>query len=268
MSKLPPFSPILTRLMGSLSNDDVSFAQLGDLIEKDTVLAGNVLRLVNSAAYARRGTISSVRHAVSILGLGKLRNVTMSMSVARMWNQERWAAGWSPSRFNLHAVAAAVLADMIAAELDTPAAEGAFAASLLQNCGMLLIAMGLSEDMPRLRARYEESSGSLVEAERGMFDTDHAALSAEMCEVWRLPAPVLEAVRGHHQCGLGGGTLTEVLHSADVAVEQRGVLAQEWHRATPGDSIDTLAAAGLGARAEAVSRAFDAEFDLLREFFA
>src|SRR6202795_1390208 len=41
--QLPPFSPILNRLIASLAQEDVSFAKVADLIEKDTVLAGNVL---------------------------------------------------------------------------------------------------------------------------------------------------------------------------------------------------------------------------------
>src|SRR5437660_12883660 len=53
LSKLPPFSPVLTKLLATLAQEDVSFAKLADLIEKDTVLAGNVLKLVNSAAFGR-----------------------------------------------------------------------------------------------------------------------------------------------------------------------------------------------------------------------
>jgi HD-like signal output (HDOD) protein len=68
LGKLPPFSPILNKLLASLAGEDVSFAKLGDLIEKDTVVAGNILHLVNSALYARRATITSVRHALALPG--------------------------------------------------------------------------------------------------------------------------------------------------------------------------------------------------------
>jgi HD-like signal output (HDOD) protein len=92
LSALPPFSPILSRLLATLAAEDVSFAVLGDLIEKDTVAAGNILHLVNSALYARRGTISSVRHAVSLLGVNKLRNAVLGMSIARVWNRVKMPA--------------------------------------------------------------------------------------------------------------------------------------------------------------------------------
>ncbi|MGB9604683.1 MAG: HDOD domain-containing protein, partial [Bryobacteraceae bacterium] len=61
LDRLPPFSAILNRLLASLAREDVSFAELASLIEKDTVLAGNVLRLVNSALYSLPGTVNSVR---------------------------------------------------------------------------------------------------------------------------------------------------------------------------------------------------------------
>src|SRR5437660_5607052 len=77
LEKLPPFSPVLSRLLATLAQEDVSFAKLADLLEKDTVLAGNVLKLVNSAAFGRRGNVNSVRHAVSILGVTKLRNAAL-----------------------------------------------------------------------------------------------------------------------------------------------------------------------------------------------
>ena len=89
LGDLPPFSPILNKLLATLADEDVSFARLAELIEKDTVLAGNVLRLVNSALYGRRGTISSVRHAVSLMGVVKLRNSAMTLSVSRMWSQAK-----------------------------------------------------------------------------------------------------------------------------------------------------------------------------------
>ena len=82
LGQLPPFSPILNRLIASLANEDVSFAKIADLIEKDTVLAGNILRLVNSALYGLPGTVNSIRHAVSLLGINKLRNAALTMSVS------------------------------------------------------------------------------------------------------------------------------------------------------------------------------------------
>jgi HD-like signal output (HDOD) protein len=268
IDQLPPFSPILTKLMGSLSNDNVSFAELADLIEKDTVLAGNVLRLVNSAFYARRGTVGSVRHAVSLLGLSKLRNITMSLSVARMWNQQKWSPGWVPGQFNLHSVAAAVLADLVATEIDRAEfPEGAFTAGLLQNSGMLLIAMGLPDECPKVRQLHIDTGLPLAQCERRLLDVDHAELSGATCEKWRLPVPIADAVRLHHSDGADPCSLSSIIALADHVVGQTGIHVQEWCRPVEGDPVETLAKAGLGGRGEAVMDAYRAEFDAVRGFF-
>src|ERR1051325_6281914 len=80
LEKLPPFSPVLSKLLATLSNDDVSFGELAAIIETDAVLAGNLLRVVNSPLYGRISTINSARHAVAILGSIKVRNLVLGMS--------------------------------------------------------------------------------------------------------------------------------------------------------------------------------------------
>src|SRR5436190_447470 len=86
LDKLPPFSPVLTRLLATLADEDVSFGELAAIIETDAVLAGNLLRVVNSPLYGRISTINSVRHAVAILGSVKIRNLVLGLSVSRRWS--------------------------------------------------------------------------------------------------------------------------------------------------------------------------------------
>lgn len=253
--------------MGSLANDNVSFSELGDLIEKDAILAGNVLRLVNSAFYARRGTVSSARHAVSILGLSKLRNIAMSLSVARMWNQQKWPQGWIPSQFNRHSVASATMADLLAAEVRTVFPEGAFTAALLQNTGMLLIAMGLPDEHRRIRQLHVASREPLEVCEKEVIGTTHADLSAETCESWGLPEPIVDAVRHHHggvdpvKPALGG-----VVGAADLAVSRLGINVQEWCAHDNTDPADALATAGAKDTRHILDN-FHNEFEAVRGFF-
>jgi HD-like signal output (HDOD) protein len=57
MRHLPAFSPVLNRLIGVLCREDASLSRVAGTIEKDPVLAGNVLRMVNSALYGRLGRV-------------------------------------------------------------------------------------------------------------------------------------------------------------------------------------------------------------------
>src|SRR5881628_640304 len=133
LDKLPPFSPVLTRLLATLADEDVSFGELAGIIETDAVLAGNLLRVVNSPLYGRISTINSVRHAVAILGSVKIRNLVLGLSVSRRWAGAHVPSKWDARRFNAHSLAVAVLSDLIALGAPAPYPEGAFTAGLLHD---------------------------------------------------------------------------------------------------------------------------------------
>lgn len=229
LRELPPFSPILNRLLASLAQEDVSFMKLGDLVEKDPVLAGNLLHLVNSALYARRGSINSVRHALSLLGINKLRNVVLGMSISRMWNQVRTPPSWSMARFNMHSAACAILSDLLAQQLTVNYAEGAFVAGLLHDVGRLLIALGLSDDYTRIVEMYDAGSLSLVDYEKDAIGVTHPELSSEAMLFWKLPEQIQTAVLYHHSPELDPSTqpkvvsLSKVVDAANQYVNSMGV---------------------------------------------
>src|SRR5258707_1757266 len=128
LDKLPPFSPVLTRLMATLADDNVSFGELAGIIETDAVLAGNLLRVVNSPLYGRIATINSVRHAVAIMGSVKIRNLVLGMSVSRRWAAATTPKSWNARRFNEHSLAVAGLSDLGVLEAPVPYPDGAFTA--------------------------------------------------------------------------------------------------------------------------------------------
>lgn len=218
LSALPPFSPILSKLLATLAAEDVSFAALGDLMEKDTVVAGNILHLVNSALYARRGTISSVRHAISLLGVNKLRNAVLGMSIARVWNRVKMPANWSMMRFNMHSAAVAILSDLLAQRVQVEYPEGAFVAGLLHDAGRLLIAMALPQEHARILERYATGGLTMIECEKEVLGFTHAELSAEALKYWKLPEEIQNAVRDHHSSPAGAtGGLIPLSHVVDAA---------------------------------------------------
>jgi putative nucleotidyltransferase with HDIG domain len=217
LGSLPPFSPILTRLLAALAAEDVSFAGLGDLIEKDTVVAANILHLVNSALYARRGSISSVRHAISLLGANKLRNAVLGMSIARVWNRVKMPATWSMARFNMHSAAVAVLSDLLSQRLPVVYPEGAFVAGLLHDVGRLLIALALPEEHERVIEMFMAGGRSMTNCEMEVLGFTHAELSAEALRYWKLPEEIQLAVRDHHSSPVGSTGGIPLSHVVDAA---------------------------------------------------
>jgi len=264
LGDLPPFSPILNRLLATLAGADVSFSKLGDLIEKDTVLAGNLLHLVNSALYARRGTVNSVRHALSLLGLEKLRNAVLGMSITAMWKKVRMPGSWSMARFNMHSAASGVLSDLLAQRLPVSYPEGAFVAGLLHDVGRLLIALGLPEQHEQILELRKDGRTHLA-AEQEILGFTHPELSAQALKTWNLPAPIQDAVERHHDPDAQG--LGRVINAANQYVNSAGFsILPDAHP----DCADATMVESLGLNPErltVVLADFNTEYKTLVQYF-
>lgn len=268
IGKLPPFSPVLTRLLASLAKDDIMVTELADSIEKDTVLTGSVMRMVNSAAYGRMGSVSSVRHAITILGTNRLRNIVLGLSVCNMMSQLKLPAGWSTKQFNLHAVAVAIMSDLVAQTAAVDYAEGAFVAGLLHDVGKLLFAVSCPEQYSVAIAEARQAGLGLYEAESGLFGFSHADLSVAVLENWKLPDPVQTAARFHHTPGdapvqSGVLSLTMALHVSNSAVNALGMAAIPDDRPSQ-DPSPILATLNLPDGGERLLQSFEQEMEAMK----
>jgi HD-like signal output (HDOD) protein len=273
LNDLPPLSPILNRLLGSLANEDVSFAKLASLIEKDTLLAGNILRLVNSSLYGCRGTVNSIGHAISIMGLVKLRNVTLGLSVNNLWAKVRTPKNFSISRFNQHSLAVAVLSDHLVEKVQVAYPEGAFLAGLFHDLGKLLIATALRDEFEMIQGLMYTSGKSREECERELVGCTHSELSALALDRWNLPAPIQATVLYHHHPDEAPRDkddefprhLAHVLCAANDVVNAMGITPFLPARETiPAEDLSALDRLGAAKFAPAMMSEFQAEFEAMR----
>jgi HD-like signal output (HDOD) protein len=283
LGSLPPFSPILNRLIASLASEDVRFSDLSSLIEKDTVLSGHVLRLVNSAAMARRSRINSIAHAVSVLGIVRLRNFLLSLSIARLWQNTKTVPPWNMASFNLHGAAVAQLSDLIAQNSQCQYPEGAFLAGLLHDYGKLLIAAALPIEFSTIMKRASQEGMPLLEAERSVIGFTHPELSSLTLKTWNLPEEIVRAVEYHHEPAAEeaaliepkpGMLLSRVVNCANDAAHELGihVFANERDPAensgkAKANAQETLSKLGLNDQAPAILETFENEFEAIRSFF-
>ena len=279
LNTLPPFSPILNRLLGSLASEDVRFSDLATLIEKDTVLSGHVLRLVNSAAMARRSRINSIAHAVSVLGLVRLRNFLLSLSIARLWQSTKTMPPWSMVQFNLHGAAVALMSDLLAQNTHCHYPEGAFLAGLLHDYGKLLVAAALPEQFNEVVKMVMEGKATQLEAEREVIGFTHPELSAMTLKAWNLPEDIVRGVEFHHEPEeeekvllepVNGVLLSRIVLTADSTVRKLGlnVVAIEGPiEPSVENARATLEALGFGDSASKILETFEVEYDAIKTFF-
>ncbi|MDR2861300.1 MAG: HDOD domain-containing protein, partial [Syntrophobacterales bacterium] len=84
INALPTIPANLKRITVMLEKPRLTLDELARFVSQDPALTTKVLTMVNSASYGFPGRISSVSHAIMLLGLNVIRGLLLSVSVAEL----------------------------------------------------------------------------------------------------------------------------------------------------------------------------------------
>lgn len=250
-----------------MPDDDISLPALADLIEKDTLISGKILSIANSAAYSRGQGTYSIRHAVARLGLNRIRNTVLGLSVTRVWSGVRVPDRFSMLRFNQHALATATMSDLLVERVSTADAEQAFLAGLFHDIGQLFLASMYPVEYDTILQREYVGGLELEQCERDLFGFSHCDVSARTIAIWNLPEPIQVAALYHERPPDASAPtsrefpLGEVVHAADVSVAALGFSLVDW---VCDDTAARQALAPLGLDDTEISAEFFHQFSAFR----
>ena len=193
----PPTLPVVAvELMTLSSRADVEIEDVVALLERDSLIAGRVLKQAGSAALAGAVKITSLREATKRLGLLRIRDLVMEIALnLRVFKSE--AYGDAMERVRRHAVATAHLCRTLCKY--TPIeGEFAFMAGLLHDVGIAGTLLALSE-----RKGVQRKPPDLLVLWPAV-ESVHARAGEIMARHWQLPAEIRLALSLHHQVLLDG----------------------------------------------------------------
>lgn len=75
---------VVMNLLAALQNPDIDIKKLENIITNDVALSVKLLRICNSASYASQAKIDSIKRAIMILGLQKLKSWVSVIALSRM----------------------------------------------------------------------------------------------------------------------------------------------------------------------------------------
>jgi putative nucleotidyltransferase with HDIG domain len=192
----PPTLPSTAMELLELSrNPEVGLDDVLGLLERDSMLAGRLLRLAQSPVYAGATPIQSLPDALMRLGLRTLRDMVLEVSMnLRVFKAEQYAEVME--RVSRHSAAVANLSRLVARRGGVEA-EYAFLCGLLHDVGVagVLIALG---DATRGRKPPE------VSVIWPAVDRCHEQAAAAMAKLWKLPQEIPQVLGVHHDVRVGG----------------------------------------------------------------
>jgi putative nucleotidyltransferase with HDIG domain len=245
---LPSLPSVVTQVLRLANDADASAKDFEEIISTDQALTAKVLKLVNSPFFGMRREVTSIPHAIVVMGMKSLRSVVLAAKTSRLLDGQLTPYGLGECGLWKHSMACATLASRLAGRVgaEQGAHESAFVGGLLHDVGKVILAphvAGLQDDFDRHRA---EHGGDVVAAERAVIGLSHAEVGGLMGKRWGLPDALVRVIAGHH-----GTTASDedahvtVVRIANELCNQAGVGRLAGPAAPTGDWEALLERAGL-----------------------
>ena len=209
---LPPFPAIASRILDLAGREDFDVHQLGELVKMDPSFSAELLRFANSSLFGVRREITSLAHAIVIVGSERVKTIATLVAMNRM---VRSAARIDAVRKSwIHSMVTAIVSEEAAraCRLDR---EGAYTAGLLHNLGTLGLMSAYPDEYSRMLEVSDDFGFDLLETERDLFEIDHCAAGAYIAQDWNFPAGLMASIADHHDLPAPGErTLANVVKVA------------------------------------------------------
>ncbi len=200
LADLPPLPTVVTRIMQTVNDPDTSAEDLNRLISLDQGLSSRMLRIVNSAYYGFPKRISTITHAVVILGFNTVRNLVLGVSAFGMLGQKGAAGGLDRTLFWRHSIASAVGASILAKKRNPKtrsALEEAFLGGLLHDIGEIFLDSYFPVPYAVAMAFAARQGVSTFEAQQKVMTIDYQTVGRKIGEHWNFPASMVATIGGH-----------------------------------------------------------------------
>ena len=210
-NNLPTLPVVIASIIGMVDSPQTSSRQLGDEIAKDQVLAAKVLKLVNSGFYGFSRPISTITHAVTMLGFDAVKGLVLSCSALEDM-EEALPGLWE------HSLACARTCAFIAEHRGMDEFEELSVTGLLHDLGKVVLFQGFEREFRQVRSLLETHDLLFFEAEDEVLGAHHGLVGGWLLEKWTLPAKLVAPVSDHHDFRphRSHAEWTAVVHLADV----------------------------------------------------
>lgn len=222
IQKMPIIPDVATKVIGiAESGKNISFKELEDIIKIDPGLTAKILKVANSALYARQQEISTLQMAITLLGFKNIKSLVILTSASAMFVKAK--SGEFYRVFWRHSVMTAFIAkEIIVRSFSKLSGDEGFLAGLLHDIGQVAI---YYVDQEQFQAILDERNSTgigtkLLEEEH--FGITHKDLGARALTKWNFPQIYIDVAKEHGSLNITSEhrELIVVISIADILADR------------------------------------------------
>jgi HD-like signal output (HDOD) protein len=216
--ELPTLSIVVLQLGRMLQDINTSAKDVTAVIEHDPSIVVKMLKLVNSAFFGFSNKVSSVQHALMLLGFNTVRNVILSIEVIDALKLRQKIVGFDIAAFWRHAIGVAVIGRHLDQATGGRHQEDVFTAGIIHDIGKIVMASHFSDQFQTTWDTMQRERLTFHEAECRHFPIDHAVIGEKLAARWHLPTTMQNVIGQHHTVSKSETTdsLVYIIHTADA----------------------------------------------------
>lgn len=237
-----PAAPRLLAELGRLVREPTTDArEIVALLRRDAALVARVLRMANSAAYARAEPIGGIEDAVLAIGFGEVHRLVGALASVQLSDEPLPLHGVTGACYRGNALFVATLMEELGvrAKLEPHAC---YTIGLLRSMGKLILDRAAQREEAHIPSFASSGEASVAAWERRHWGTDSWQVTAGVLHHWQLPAEVVCAIEHHEE---PTGRTDPVVHLLNLAA---GAAARDGY-GLPGENpradAETMAAAQI-----------------------
>jgi HD-like signal output (HDOD) protein len=196
--RLPVLPAAVSRLLAEVNSPAAEVERIERIIAAEPLISAKVLRTINSSHFALRTQVTSIRHAVALLGLDRIRSIVLSFAILESVPHPPTAL-FKHEAFWTDTLLRSLLARILSRRSGLGDEEEAFTAMMLADISVPILLTVYADTYLSVFARWRGQPNELAQLERDHVGWDHALASAWILEKWEFP-PTLVTVAGAHNC--------------------------------------------------------------------
>lgn len=173
---------------------DLHVHDLTQAIVKDFALTNKILKVVNSALYARfAGKVGTISRAVVVLGVQPIRSLAASLIFFDHLHDKAQAE--ELKELTSHALYSALVAGALAAEGGAGHCEDYFVSSMFHDLGRILVTYYLHDESREVERLISQQGMAPVQAQRAVLGVSFEEMGIAIARHWNFPEPLIHSLR-------------------------------------------------------------------------
>jgi HD-like signal output (HDOD) protein len=197
LAKQLPSGPRLMAEIGQMLRDpSTDTDEIIHVLRRDAAMVARILRVANSAAFARTEPIGSIEEAVLTIGFAEVHRVVGAIAAFQLGDRPLSLHGISGARFRENALLTACVMKQFA-NLTGLDPQAFYTAGMLRTLGIILMEREASRNARSVQPLKSSGNQDLMAWQRKNWGVDSSAVTAKILRHWNMPGEIAAAVECH-----------------------------------------------------------------------